>query len=104
MKHLFLSAALACLACPILADGHNEATAVKVWDRDWIVAPVEDEPGFYSAIRLNPEQKVFLGPARTRTSQAIRAYQMATGCRADLDSMYQIITGEFRAKLICPAQ
>lgn len=46
MKHLFLSAALACLACPILADGHNEATAVKVWDRDWIVAPVEDEPGF----------------------------------------------------------
>ena len=76
-------------------------TSVEVWGRHWTVAPVEEQPGLFSATRDNNNLDPFGPPARLRTHQAIRAYARATGCRVNLDSMYQLITGVFFAKLHC---
>ncbi|MGR3617815.1 MAG: hypothetical protein ACU0BB_17500 [Paracoccaceae bacterium] len=104
MKTLILSAVLALMAVPCVAASQDAQVQVKVWGRDWIVAPIDDHPGMYRAIRLNLEHNPYRGPARTRTSQAIRAFNTATGCKPDIKSMYQVITGEFHARLICPSQ
>lgn len=103
-----MSRLLACFALGITLNLPASVTlaqelpkTVEVWGRHWTIAPVEDQPGLFSATRDNNNLDPFGPPARLRTHQAIRAYARATGCRVDLDSMYQRITGVFFARLRC---
>lgn len=75
---------------------------VTVLGRSWIVAPAEEAPGFYRATRLNTELYPKRPPAVLSARQAVRAFHRATGCSANLDTLYRDITGTYFAALICP--
>ncbi len=79
-----------------------EAKQVTVLGRAWIVEPAEEAPGFYRATRLNNEMEPFRPPAVLSVRQAIRAIKGATGCSANLDTIYRTISGSYYATLICP--
>lgn len=96
----FACCLILCLSASAVAATDLPVT-VEVWGRQWTIAQHESQPGIFSATRDNNDLDPFGPPARLRTHQAIRAYTSATGCRVDLSSMYQMITGEFRAQLIC---
>jgi hypothetical protein len=107
-----LTTALAAALCLTLAtclmptgSVANEAPAAKqvtVLGRNWVVAPVEQSPGLYRAVRLNTELLPKRPPAVLSARQAIRAFRRATGCRANLNALYRDITGAYFATLICP--
>jgi hypothetical protein len=80
----------------------EEAKQVTVLGRDWIVEPAKEAPGFYRATRLNNEVEPFRPPAILSVRQAIRAIKGATGCSANLDTIYRTISGAYYATLICP--
>lgn len=85
--------------------GAKEASAEKhvtVLGRNWVVAPAEQAPGLYRAVRLNTELQPNRPPAVLSARQAVRAFRKATGCSANLDSLYRDITGAYFATLICP--
>ncbi|OIQ44862.1 MAG: hypothetical protein BM558_06100 [Roseobacter sp. MedPE-SW] len=77
---------------------------VTVLGRSWVVAPTEEVPGFYSATRLNTELRPKRPPAVLSARQAVRAFHRATGCSANLDTLYRDITGTYFSALICPHQ
>ncbi|WP_241525610.1 hypothetical protein [Pseudophaeobacter leonis] len=79
-----------------------EAKHVNVLGRAWSVEPAEEAPGFYRATRLNNEMEPFRPPAVLSVRQAIRAIKGATGCSANLDTIYRTISGSYYTTLICP--
>ena len=78
------------------------AKQVTVLGRTWVVAPEEQSAGFYRATRLNTELLPSRPPAVLSARQAVRAFRNATGCSANLDTLYRDITGAYFATLICP--
>lgn len=78
------------------------AKQVSVLGRTWVVAPTETQPGYYQATRLNTELLPFRPPAVLSARQAARAFRSATGCSANLDSLYRSISGTYYSALICP--
>ncbi|MBE1282069.1 MAG: hypothetical protein GJ676_02040 [Rhodobacteraceae bacterium] len=102
MKHAAYALTFALLASPLAAaDTNSDGTTVSVLGRSWLVQPVEDNPGYFSAIRDNNNLNPFGHPAKLRSHQAIRAFRAATGCAVDYKSMYQDITGKFVARMNC---
>lgn len=99
-----LSAALLAASLPTgsIALEAETAKQVTVLGRNWIVAPAEEAPGFHHATRLNSELQPFRPPAVLSVRQALRAYRGATGCSANLDTIYRSISGSYYATLICP--
>jgi hypothetical protein len=79
-----------------------EPKQVTVLGRAWVVEPAKEAPGFYRATRLNSEMAPFRPPAVLSVRQAIRAIKGATGCSANLDTIYRTISGSYYATLICP--
>lgn len=78
-----------------------EAKQVTVLGRQWQVRPSKKHPGYAKATRLNPNSVPYLPPAMIGTRQAIRAYSAATGCSAQIDSMFKSIDGDYFTRLIC---
>jgi len=103
MKRLALIFVVALSACDTLPINNNEHPTknVNVLGRTWAVAQVADEPVTYRATRDNNNLNPYGQPARTRTSQAIRAIESATGCQAIRSSMYQNISGQFYSQISC---
>jgi hypothetical protein len=102
-------AAAACVALassltPQVALAQEQAREVTVLGRNWVVAPAEQAPGLHRAVRLNETQQPFRPPAVLSARQAVRAFHRATGCSANLDTLYRDITGAYFARLICPRQ
>lgn len=103
-----LTAALCLLLTSALmpmATAAKEAEAAKqvtVLGRTWVVAPAAKAPGFHHATRLNVELLPERPPAVLSARQAVRAFRHATGCSANLDTLYRDITGTYFAALICP--
>jgi len=88
-----------------LATAAKEAEAAKqvtVLGRSWVVAPAAQMPGFHRATRLNAELLPKRPPAVLSARQAVRAFRSATGCNANLDTLYRDITGTYFATLACP--
>lgn len=101
MKPTALAAALcAAMAAPLGAE-QPTGKQVTVLGRDWLVAPVADVAGRYSATRMNLEHKAFRPPAVLTARQAARAMRAATGCSVNLDTMQRDITGTYYAQMIC---
>ncbi|NVK15871.1 MAG: hypothetical protein HWE35_16990 [Rhodobacteraceae bacterium] len=101
MKQTALAAALCAVLVPAAGAKGVEGKQVTVLGRDWVVAPVEDAPGRYSATRMNLEHLAFRPPAVLTALQAVRAIRTATGCRVNLDTMVRNITGTYYAQVIC---
>ena len=99
-----LCAAVMLAALPISSNalGAAEPKQVTVLGRNWVVEPAEEAPGYYRATRLNREMAPFRPPAVLSVRQAIRAIKGATGCSANLDTIYRTISGSYYATLICP--
>lgn len=101
MKQTALAAALCAALAPAAGAKGVEGKQVTVLGRDWVVAPVEDAPGRYSATRMNLEHLAFRPPAVLTARQAVRAIRTATGCSVNLDTMVRSITGTYYAQVIC---
>lgn len=102
MKRLVLLSALALAACDTVPVTNEQPTRiVHVMSRTWAVVQVSEQPVIWKAVRgfnnLNP----YGPPAALRTTQAIRAIETATGCRAIRSSMYQNISGEVFSQVNC---
>lgn len=96
--------ALACTLMPIASQAKDSAAdkQVTVLGRSWVVGPTEQPAEFYRATRLNTELYPKRPPAVLSARQAVRAFHRATGCSANLDTLYRDITGTYFAALICP--
>lgn len=108
MKKLALLALLAIPACSDVDSafrlGAQPVTQdVTVLGRTWAVWQVADAPLTYKAQRDNNNFNPYGPPAVTRTRQAIRAFETATGCRVVRSSLYQNDMGQFYAQMSCPA-
>ncbi|WP_424979895.1 hypothetical protein [Leisingera sp. S232] len=101
MKQTALAAALCAILAPAAWAKGVEGKQVTVLGRDWVVAPVEDTPGRFSATRKNLEHLAFRPPAVLTARQAVRALRTATGCSVDLDTLVRNITGTYSAQVIC---
>ena len=97
-----LAVTLASSLMPQAVTAQEEAKQVTVLGRNWVVAPAEQAPGFHRAIRLNEALLPHRPPAVLSARQAVRAFRGATGCSANIDTLYRDITGAYYATLICP--
>lgn len=97
---LILTMALA--ACESDPDfNRSPSTSVEVLGRTWTVTQVDDTPLTYRATRLLIKDALSGPPAATKTSQAIRALETATGCRVIQTSMYRNVSDDFFAQMVC---
>lgn len=102
-RSLVLAAAFLSAMLPLAAQAKGEEhKQVTVFGRTWIVGPADEAPGRYRATRLNPELDPFRPPAMLDVRQAVRAYKAATGCSANIDTIFRSISGSYYAVLICP--
>ncbi|MEP2715312.1 hypothetical protein [Pseudophaeobacter sp.] len=101
-KALCLALMTSLMPLAAAAKDAEEAKQVSVLGRTWVVAPAEEAPGFHRATRLNTEMLPFRPPAVLSVRQAIRAFRGATGCSANIDTIYRDISGDYFATLICP--
>jgi hypothetical protein len=74
---------------------------VQVLGRTWTVSPLKDKQAGYSAVRDNNDNKRFGRPVARRTPQALRAIELATGCRVVRSSMVQDTSARFFATVQC---
>jgi hypothetical protein len=78
-----------------------ETEYVKVLGRTWTVYPVEDHAGVFAAQRDNLDLNPYGAPVARRTPQAVRAIELATGCRVVRSSLVQDTSARFFASVIC---
>lgn len=74
---------------------------VKVLGRTWTVSPLKDQPSAYVAQRDNLDLNPYGAPAVRRTPQAVRAIQLATGCRVVRSTVTQDTSARFFASVAC---
>lgn len=74
---------------------------VKVLGRTWTVYPAVDQTGVYVAQRDNLDLDPYGAPAVRRSPQALRAIQLATGCRVHPSTMIQDTSARFFASVTC---
>lgn len=104
MRSLAIATTLAfCLATTAIAEEPvGDLKQVSVFGRDWLVWNSARVPGEHVARRQNLEQQPFRSPAILSVRQAVRAYNAATGCTANYDSLYRTDNGDYHVTLICP--
>ncbi|MFC3117467.1 hypothetical protein [Jhaorihella thermophila] len=89
-------------ACDALPVANEQPTkTVTVMGREWAVVQVGEEPATWKAVRDNNGLNPFGRPAASRTLQATRAINAATGCRVVRSTMYQTDTGAFYVQVAC---
>jgi hypothetical protein len=111
MKKLGILALIALTGCAtedqwptmdaLVLEPKTTLTEVVVLGRTWRVWQDRETPGRYNAIRDNNNLNPFGPPAALRTPQAVRAIELATGCKVNRPGMVQDITGRFYANVIC---
>ena len=74
---------------------------VTVLGRTWTVYPSPDQPGVYVAQRDNLDLNPYGAPSARRSPQAVRAIQLATGCRVVSSTMIQDTSARFFASVVC---
>jgi hypothetical protein len=103
MKFLALALVLTLSACATInppSDARNQQ--VEVMGRTWTVTRNAAYPNSYSAVRDNNDLDPYGPPAKRRTPQAIRAVELASGCKVESSSLWQDTTARFYANMICP--
>ncbi len=88
------------LAAPAVA-GKAEVRQVQVLGRTWTVTADPKQPGSYVAWRDNNNLNPYGKPVARRTPQAVRALELATGCRVVPGSLRQNVAAEYRAVMAC---
>ena len=74
---------------------------VKVLGRTWGVYPSPDQPSVYVAQRDNLDLNPYGAPSARRSPQAVRAIELATGCRVAHSTMVQDTSARFFASVAC---
>ncbi len=90
------------LGIPEIEISRAESQQVTVLQRSWSVTQISEAPLTYKAVRAPmPNYQLFGPPAVTKTTQAYRAIETATGCKVVRGTMYQNISAEFFAQVVC---
>lgn len=76
---------------------------VVVLGRTWSVSQSRDKANAYRAVRDNNNLNPFGKPVARRTPQAVRALELATGCRVIAGTLWQNPSAEYFADMACPA-
>jgi len=79
-----------------------EIKYVQVLGRTWSVYPAKDQKAVYVAQRDNLDLNPYGAPVARRSPQAVRAIELATGCRAVRSTMIQDTSARFFASVNCP--
>ncbi|MBK0326483.1 hypothetical protein I5535_04165 [Rhodobacteraceae bacterium F11138] len=98
----FLGAPLLAIAlsAPLCA-GEADTRLVQVLGRTWTVSENPKQPDSYVAFRDNNNLNPFGKPVARRTPQAVRALELATGCKVIPGTLWQTVGAEFHAKMRC---
>lgn len=75
--------------------------AVQVLGHTWTVSPAKNKTAAYVAVRDNNDNRLFGIPAVRRTPQAVRAIELATGCKVERTTMVQDTSARFYASVTC---
>ena len=108
MKNLALVFVLALSGCavtePLLVIPAEPAVAAKTVElrgRTWTVSQVGEDPNSYTASRDDNNLNPFGYPAARRSPQAVKAIELATGCRVLHATLWQDTTARFYADVTC---
>lgn len=82
--------------------GTSEVKQVEVLGRTWTVSDVPDRPNAFVASRDNNNLNPFGRPAALRTPQAVKALELATGCKVVPGKLWQDTSAEYHADMACP--
>ncbi|MDU9005067.1 hypothetical protein [Sedimentitalea todarodis] len=82
--------------------GKPDGKQVEVLGRTWTVSSVADRPNAFVAWRDNNNLNPFGRPVALRTPQAVRALELATGCKVVPGRLWQDTTAEYHADMACP--
>lgn len=83
--------------------GAPEPKQVQVLGRTWTVTEVADRPNTFVASRDNNNLNPFGRPVALRTPQAVRALQLATGCKVVPGKIWQDTSATYHADMACPS-
>lgn len=89
------------MIAPFTGKDWNEASQVSVWGRTWAVSRSTNNPLSIKAVRDNNNLNPFGKPVKRRTIQAIHAIEQGTRCKVVRHSIYQNVSAEFFATVIC---
>ena len=78
-----------------------EVAQVQVLGRTWTVSQNRKKPNAYVASRDNTNLNPFGKPVARRTPQAVRALELATGCKVVPGTLWQTVGAEFHADMAC---
>lgn len=103
MKAIYLIAFLGVAGCTA-ADfqGQSVSKDVQVMGRTWTVTENPKIPNAYEAQRDNNNLQPFGKPVALRTPQAVRALQLATGCKVVPGQIRQDVSARYYANMACP--
>lgn len=103
MKIMFATISLllaGCTSTDIFSS--EEAKQVQVLGRTWTVVRNPEKADAYVATRDNNNLQPFGKPVARRTPQAVRALEMATGCKVVRGTLWQNVSADFYADVTCP--
>ncbi len=112
MKYLVLAIAALLAACSeqeaqnmwpsqLATQTQPDIKYVKVLGRTWGVYPSKDQQAVYIAQRDNLDLNPYGAPVARRTPQAVRAIELATGCKVVHPTMIQDTSARFFASVTC---
>ena len=102
MKTLTLITVLVLAGCSDVALFEQpETKQVQVLGRTWTVTETTEKPGSYVARRDNNNLQIFGKPVALRTPQAVKALELATGCKVVPGTLWQDVSAEYYADMAC---
>lgn len=100
---LIFGMALALTGCAEFGlSGKPDVKHVQVLGRTWTVSNVPDRPNAFVAWRDNNNLNPFGRPVALRTPQAVKALELATGCKVVPGRLWQNTSAEYHADMACP--
>ena len=81
--------------------GKTDVKQVQVLGRTWTVSTVPHRPNAFVASRDNNNLNPFGRPVALRTPQAVRALELATGCKVIPGKIWQDTMAEYHADMAC---
>lgn len=82
--------------------GKPDVKQVQVLGRTWTVSTVPQRPNAFVAWRDNNNLNPFGRPVALRTPQAVKALELATGCKVVPGKLWQDTSAEYHADMACP--
>ncbi len=84
--------------------GSDNAKQVQVLGRTWTVVENPEKSDAFIATRDNNNLQPFGKPVARRTPQAVRALELATGCKVIRETLWQNVSADFYADVACAPQ